>query len=82
MMRFNKLFLFSVIAFTLASIGCSGGGGGGNSGGGTSGLTYSGVTTQAQVDGGQGAPYSPVRWARMGQVEQQQDIRHGDDKGE
>ncbi len=53
MIRFNKLFLFSIIGFTLAFAfaGCSGGGGGGgNSGGGDSGLTYSGVTTPAQVD--------------------------------
>jgi hypothetical protein len=44
--------LFIIIGFTLAFAfaGCSGGGGGGNSGGGASGLTYSGVTTPAQVD--------------------------------
>jgi hypothetical protein len=50
MVRFNKLFFFIAIGLALAFGGCSGGGGGGNSGGGTGGLTYSGVTTPAQVD--------------------------------
>lgn len=47
MMKFNKLFLFSIIAFTLAFAfaGCSGGGGGG--GGDDAGLVYSGLTTPA-----------------------------------
>ena len=49
-MRFNKLLLFIIIGLALAFAGCSGGGGGGNSGGAASGLTYSGVTTPAQVD--------------------------------
>ena len=52
MIKFSKLSLFSIIAFTfaIAVVGCGGGGGGSSSGGGTSGLTYSGVTTQAEVD--------------------------------
>ena len=52
MTRSNKVLLISIIGFTLAFtlIGCSGGGGGGNSGEAAGGLTYSGVTTPAQVD--------------------------------
>jgi hypothetical protein len=53
MIRFNRLFLSIIIGFTFAFAfsGCSGGGGGSDdSGGGASGLTYSGVTTPAQVD--------------------------------
>ena len=52
MIRFNNLLLFSIIGFTVAFafIGCGGGGGGGNSGGAAGALTYSGVTTPAQVD--------------------------------
>ena len=52
MIQFRKLSLCSIIAFTFAITvsGCGGGGGGSSSGGGTSGLTYSGVTTQAEVD--------------------------------
>ena len=52
MIKFSKFSLFSIIAFTfaIAVVGCGGGGGGSSSGGGTSGLTYSGVTTQAEVD--------------------------------
>ena len=55
MIRYNKLFLFIIIGltFVFALAGCGGGGGGGggdDSGGGASGLTYSGVTTPAQVD--------------------------------
>ena len=50
MIRFNKLLSFIIIGLAFAFAGCSGGGGGGNSGGGASGLTYSGVTTPAQVD--------------------------------
>ena len=50
MIRFNKLLLLISIGLAFAFAGCSGGGGGGNSGGAASGLTYSGVTTPAQVD--------------------------------
>jgi len=51
MIRFNKLLLFIIIGLAFAFAACSGGGGsGGDSGGGASGLTYSGVTTPAQVD--------------------------------
>ena len=52
MVRFIRLLLFSIIGVTVAVtfIGCSGGGGGGNSDGAAGGLTYSGVTTPAQVD--------------------------------
>ncbi len=53
MIRFHKLLLlFIIITFTFTFSGCSGGGGGGSddSGGGDSGLTFSGVTTPAQVD--------------------------------
>ncbi len=51
MIKVSKLFWFSIIAFTfaIAVSGC-GGGGGSSSGGGTSGLTYSGVTTPAEID--------------------------------
>ena len=52
MIRYNKLLLFIIIGFAFVFAGCGGGGGGGSddSGGGASGLTYSGVTTPAQVD--------------------------------
>ena len=52
MIRFNRLLLLIIIGLAFAFAGCSGGGGGGSddSGGGASGLTYSGVTTPAQVD--------------------------------
>ena len=50
MIRFNKLLSFIIIGLAFAFAGCSSGGGGGNSGAGASGLTYSGVTTPAQVD--------------------------------
>mgnify|MGYP001816620023 CR=1 FL=1 len=53
MIKFNKLFLFIIIGFAFGFAGCGGGGGGGggdDSGGGASGLTYSGVTTPAQID--------------------------------
>ena len=48
MIRFNKLFSYIIIGLAFAFTGCTGGGG--NSGGGVSALTYSGVTTPAQVD--------------------------------
>ena len=52
MIKFSKFSLFSIIAFTfaIAVVGCGGGGGGSSSGGAAGGLTYSGVTTPAQVD--------------------------------
>ena len=51
MIKFNKLFLFIIIGLAFVFAGCGGGGGGGDdSGGGASGLTYSGVTTPAQID--------------------------------
>jgi hypothetical protein len=52
MTKFNKMSLFSNITFifAIAVAGCGGGGGGSSSGSETSGLTYSGVTTPAQVD--------------------------------
>jgi len=52
MKKIMPLFLFITIAFTLpfTLTGCSGGGGSGDSGGDDNGLTYSGVTTPAQVD--------------------------------
>ena len=48
MIRFIRLFSLMMIGLALALTGCSGGGGGG--GGNSSGLTYSGVTTPAEVD--------------------------------
>ena len=50
MIKFNKLFFIGIIGLAFTFAACSGGGGGGDSGGGASGLTYSGVTTPAQVD--------------------------------
>ncbi len=51
MVKFRKLSLFNIISFTVAiAVASCGGGGGSSSGGGTSGLTYSGVTSQAEVD--------------------------------
>ena len=51
--RVNTLKMMIAIFLTLTYIGCGGGGGGGDGGGGSgesSGITYSGLTTQAEVD--------------------------------
>ena len=50
MNKLNNTLLSIVIGLAFAFVACSGGGGGGDSGGATSGLSYSGVTTEAQVE--------------------------------
>jgi hypothetical protein len=48
--KFSPLKMMTAIFLTLTYIGCGGGGGGGDGGAGSSGITYTGLTTQAMVD--------------------------------